>query len=354
MAVFSQLGSRPVNSTLTFRTPARLVATAAVVGPMEGKGPLGDLFHVVTQDDLLKEKSWERAESRMLEEAVRLAVDRSGLDLSSVELLLAGDLLNQIVASNFAARAFDFPFMGLYGACATCAMGLGLAGALVEGKYRRVVVTGASSHNKGAERQYRYPTEFGAQRPPTAQWTVTGAGAFLVTDEATVKSLRNKASERPVSITHATIGRVVDPGLKDPYDMGSAMAPAAADTILAHLRDTERSTDDYDLIATGDLGSLGRQLCLDLLEQSGEDMGERLQDCGLMIYSTEQDVHAGASGCACSAVVLGTYLWNELQSGALRRILLVSTGALHSPVSYKQGESIPGIAHAVALERAGG
>lgn len=326
--------------TIQFPKSPAIVSTATVAGPKEGQGPYGQFFDVVKEDTLLGEKSWEGAERKIVEEAVQLALKKAGLGPAQVDYLLAGDLLNQIISSSYAARELSIPFLGLYGACATLSEALILAAILVDGGYARYVMAVASSHHDTAERQYRYPTEFANQRPPTAQWTVTGAGAALV----------GKNPNLP-RITHATIGKVVDMGVSDPNDMGGAMAAAASDTIWQHLQDTERSPRDYDLILTGDLGEVGSASTLRLLRQAGVDISGVHQDCGLLIFDRKkQNVQAGGSGCACSGLLFCGPVYQRLLAGKLRRVLLVATGSLHSPCSVQQGQSIPGIAHAAVVE----
>ena len=298
---------------------------------------------MIKPDRLLGQKSWEMAESKMVEEAVDLALLKAGLERSELDFLLAGDLLNQIIAASFAARTIDVPFLGLYGACSTIAEAMALGAVLIDGGYATRVCAVSSSHHDTAERQYRFPTEFGAQRPPTAQWTVTAAGAVILGPPGAGK----------LQITHATIGRVVDQGIRNPFDMGAAMAPAAADTIAAHFKDTGRQPEAYDLVATGDLAAIGHPLAAELLEEQGWDLDGRFIDCGQMIYDETQDAHAGGSGCGCSASVFAGYLARNLAEGKFKRILFVATGALHSPTTCQQGETIPCVAHAVVVERSG-
>ncbi|WP_428846311.1 stage V sporulation protein AD [Metallumcola ferriviriculae] len=315
------------------------MAAASIVGPKEGEGPLADSFDKIVQDTYHGEKTWEKAESKLLTESVETVIKKAGLTPQDIDYLLAGDLLNQIISANYAARQLTIPFVGLYGACSTMYEGIALAAMMVDGGYAEKVVVAVSSHHDTAERQYRYPTELGAQRPMTSQWTVTGAGAMLI----------GKEGSGP-KITHATIGKIVDQGIKDANDMGSAMAPAAADTILTHLMDTGRTPEDYDLIVTGDLATVGKALVEKLAQQQNTDLSNNYTDCGILIFDPSQDVHAGGSGCACSAVVTCGYLIEEMMAGKFKRILGVGTGALHSPLSCQQGESIPGIGHAVAFE----
>ncbi|MDR3050135.1 MAG: stage V sporulation protein AD [Oscillospiraceae bacterium] len=334
--------------TIQLMEKPRAAAWASVAGAKEGEGPLGDQFDRVLQDDLLGEKTWEMAESKMFEQCIRLALTKAAVMPEQVHFLIGGDLLNQIIAASFAARQLATPFLGLYGACSTMAESLCLGSMLIDGGMGDVAVCAASSHFCTAERQYRAPLELGTQRPPTAQWTVTGAGATLL-------RAAGQAQDARVCLTHVTLGKVVDLGIDDANNMGAAMAPAAADTLCAHLRDTGRAPEDYDLIVTGDLGSLGRQLMLELMRQAHTPVPEkRSMDCGMVIFAPEQDTHAGGSGCGCSAAVLNSTLMARLAEGQLKRVLFMATGALLSPVSSMQGETIPGIAHAVALEHVEG
>ncbi len=335
-------GRRLGERTWAFRNPPVILSVAAVAGPMEGRGPLGGKFDEVLPDQLLGQKSWEQAEAKILEKAIRAALAKARVTESDVDLLISGDLLNQLLASTFGARGLDIPFFGIYGACACWTEGLTLAAALLDGGYVDRTVVAASSHHLSAERQFRYPTEFGVQRPPTATWTATGAGAAVLAYEG-----------RGPRVTHATPSRLIDVGFKDPYDLGAAMAPAAADTIVQHLRDCGRTPEDYDLIITGDLGRVGKPMAEELIREAGFDVTPVFDDCGLRLYGPQQDVHAGGSGCACSALTFNADLFPLLAGGQLGRVLLVSTGAMFSPTSYQQGESIPCVAYAVAIEGAG-
>lgn len=326
--------------TWVFQSRPVVISRAAVVGPFEGKGPLACDFDVIHTDTWLGQNTFEKAEKKLLEEACDLAISKARLNRADIQVFLAGDLLNQIISSCFAARTMGIPFLGLYGACSTAMEGLALAALLVDSGCAEKVLCAAVSHNSTVEKQFRYPTEYGAQKPPTAQWTVTGAGAAVV----------GKSPSGPC-ITAATIGRVVDMGISDPFNMGAAMAPAAIDTITAHLRDLNLKADYYDLIATGDLGKVGHAIAADLLKQHDIPVPvEKFSDCGLMIYSDQQPVMAGGSGCGCSAVVTYGHLLNRMERGELKRLLVVATGALMSPLSYQQKETIPCIAHAVAIE----
>ena len=317
-------------------------ASAAFVGKKEGEGPLGNLFDHVAQDELYGQDTFELAEKRLYLDAIRKAIQKGGLKPENVQFLLGGDLLNQIITASFSARELGIPFIGLYGACSTMAESLCLGSMLLDGEHASTVVCAASSHFCTAERQYRYPLEFGSQRPPTAQWTVTGAGAVLLTLQPPVPP--------QARVTRVCMGRVVDLGVNDANNMGAAMAPAAADTLLALLADTHTQPADYDLIVTGDLGSLGKEIVTDFFQRDGIDLRGRYDDCGVLLFDpTTQDVHAGGSGCGCSAVVLTGHLLREMRRGTYRNLLFCGTGALHSPTATMQGESIPGICHAVAI-----
>lgn len=327
-----------------FNNKPVISAAAAVVGPMEGQGPLADDFDLVHGDSLLEQSSWEKAEKTFLEDAAKIAIERAGITKEQVQFHIGGDLMNQITSSSFAARTLAVPYIGVFGACSTSMESLALAAQLVDSGGANYVLAATCSHNSSAEKQYRYPTEYGSQKPPTAQYTVTGAGAAIVA----------ATGSGPI-VTSATIGRVVDMGLKDPFNMGAAMAPAAVDTITAHFRDLQIGPEHYDLIVTGDLSKVGYQIANDLFRKHGIPIGKtRYLDCGMMIYDYDkQSVQAGGSGCACSAVVTYGHLIKKVRSGELRRLLVVATGALLSPISYQQKESIPCIAHAVSIESQG-
>jgi stage V sporulation protein AD len=318
-----------------------ILGTGTVVGPFEGQGPLSGDFDHIHEELSIGQDSWEKAERALFEEAAQLAAQKAGLSMNQVQFLVAGDLMNQIISSTFAARTLAVPFIGVFGACSTSMLSLAVAAMLVDSGAATYAMAATSSHNASAEKQFRYPTEYGSQKPPTAQFTVTGAGAALL----------GKTGNGPV-VTAATLGKIVDLGVKDPFNMGAAMAPAAVDTIMAHMSDLNRSPDYYDLIVTGDLSKVGYQLALELFAKEGFPIDKTVYgDCGMMIYDYgKQQVQAGASGCACSAVVTYGHLLNRMQRGELKRILVVATGALLSTISYQQGESIPCIAHAVAIE----
>lgn len=325
--------------TIMFVAPPAITAVAAVAGPMEGEGLLGAQYDKVLKDNISGHQSWEQCESYMLGWALKKAVEKGGLSLADIDYILAGDLLNQLMATHFAVRELGRPFIGLYGACSTMAESMLLGAVLLDGGFGDALAAGASSHHDAAERQYRFPTEMGVQRPPVAQWTVTGAGAVLL-----------QAGGKGPRITAATVGKIIDAGLKDPNAMGPAMAPAAADTLWRHIQDTGRQPAYYDAILTGDLGVVGKTLLRELIWQKGVDISANCEDCGCMIYREEQDSHAGASGCASSALVFCSDTYRRLMAGDLKKVLLIGTGSLHSPTSYQQKESIPCIAHAVAIE----
>ncbi len=317
-----------------------ILSTGTVVGPFEGKGPLAEDFDLIHGDLWVGQDSYEKAEKKMLEEACEIAVKKAGLQKQDIQFFLGGDLLNQIISCSFAARTMATPYLGLFGACSTSMEGLALGALLVESKAAKYLICGTASHNAAVEKQFRYPTEYGAQKPPTAQWTVTGAGMAVLGPQG-----------QGPRVTSATIGRVVDMGISDPFNMGSAMAPAAVDTLTAHFRDLGLSPSDYDLIATGDLGRVGHQIASDLLIKHNLEIPEEIfTDCGMLIYQPDQPVMAGGSGCGCSAVVSYGHILNKMKKGELKKVLLIATGALLSPLSYQQKESIPCIAHAVAIE----
>lgn len=325
--------------TVWFQNQPVIIAAATIAGQKEGQGPLSKSFDKVVGSDYYGEQTWEKAERRMLSEVMQNAVRKAGLTPGNIDYMLSGDLLNQIISANFTARDLGIPFLGLYGACSTMMESCAVGSMLIDGGFAEYVLVGTSSHYGSAERQFRFPTEQGVQRPLHAQWTVTGASAMVLA--------RSGAGPR---ITSATIGKVIDLGQGDPLDMSSAMAPAAADTIARHLWDTGRQPGDYDLYLTGDLGIYGRKLAVSLLGQKGFNIDDRYQDCGAMIYYPEQDTHAGGSGCACVGVVTCGYFLKEMAAGRLKRMFVVGTGALLSPCSTQQGETIPGIGHGVLIE----
>jgi stage V sporulation protein AD len=320
-----------------------IAATGVSGGPFEANGNLANDFDILHEDLWMGMDSYEKAHRVLIEEAIKTALDKANVQKEQVQFLFAGDLINQITPSSFAAKTMQIPYFGLFGACSTSMEGLALASFVVNNQGAKYVLTGAASHNAAVEKQFRYPTEYGGQKPPTAQWTVTGAGIGLIVPNDSAKSL-------PV-VTSATIGKVIDMGLSDPFNMGGAMAPAAADTIMAHFRDLQIDPSYYDLIITGDLGKIGNEVAYKLVQQSGLNIERnQFKDCGLLIYKDDQPVQSGASGAGCSATVLYGHLLNQLKKGVYRRILVVATGALLSPLTFQQKESIPCIAHAVSIE----
>ncbi len=332
------------HSSWQFENQPVILSTGVVGGPFEAKGKIAHDFDILHEDMWLKQDSYEKAQQIMMEEACQLAVKKANIDKAQVDYFISGDLINQITPSTFAAKTVDVPYFGLFSACATSTESLALAALIVNSGGANYILSGTASHNAAAERQFRYPTEYGGQKPPTAQWTVTGAGCALVAG----------SGEGPV-ITSATIGKVVDMGLTDAFNMGGAMAPAAVDTIVRHLTDRNVDPSFYDLIITGDLGKVGREASFDLLKEKGIDIDPtKYVDCGLTIYTKDQPVHAGGSGTACSAVASYGHFLNRMKEGKLNRILLVATGALHSPMSIQQKNPIPCIAHAVSIESRGG
>ena len=326
--------------TVKLVNPPKIIATYSIVGPKEGEGPLGNYFDEILNDDLFGTESFEKAESEMLYTAITSAINRANLTEDDIDYLFAGDLLNQLGSSSFAARKLNIPFFGLYGACSTMSESLSVASMMLDGGFADYVVAATSSHFSSAERQFRFPLEYGAQRSPLAQWTVTGAGAMVLSKEGNFPE-----------VTHITTGVVKDYGIKDPNNMGAAMAPAAVDTISIHFKDTGRDPSYYDAIVNGDLGKVGKEIISKLLLEYDYDIRENYFDCGDMIYDdTIQKTDSGGSGCGCSAVVSSGYFYKKMIRKEIKNMLLVSTGALMSTTSSLQGESIPGIAHAVAIE----
>ncbi|MFR0801238.1 stage V sporulation protein AD [Suilimivivens sp.] len=323
--------------------PVYIRASASIAGSKEGDGPLGDLFDMVGVDDKFGSNTWEEAESTLQKETLQLAIGKAGLSGEDIRFLLAGDLLAQSMASSFGLASFQIPLIGLYGACSTCGLSLAMAAALIVGGMAQYVASVTSSHFASAEKEFRYPLGYGNQRPLSATWTVTGSGAFILS------SLKGK-KDRAV-ITGLTIGKIVDLGMKDSMNMGACMAPAASSLICQHFADFGRTPEDYDRIITGDLGLVGQRVLLDMLAEKGFDLSGKHMDCGIEIYDEKQDAHAGGSGCGCSAVVLSALILKKLEEGEWKRVLFVPTGALLSKTSFNEGKSIPGIAHALVLER---
>lgn len=328
-------------ASVVFTNPPTILSAAAIVGPKEGEGPLASYFDEITQDAMFGQETWEQAESEMVRKTIELVIKKAKLKQEDVNYILAGDLLNQNSGSTFGIRSFGRPFFGLYGACSAMGEAMSLGSMLLDGGFAKYVVASASSHFCGAEKTFRFPLELGTQRTPTSGWTVTGDGAVVLSHEG-----------NGPFITAVTTGTVIDMGITDANNMGAAMAPAAADVLTKHLKDLNRTPDYYDIIATGDLGQVGKTLLIQLMQQAGYDVKTNLQDCGLLIYDMEnQNVNAGGSGCGCSAATFAGYFFDKLNKGEIKKMLFIPTGALHSVVTVQQGETIPAIAHAVAIER---
>lgn len=334
------MGTRLGKQTIRLDQKPVIQAWASIAGAKEGQGPLARYFDDIVEDEYFGERSFEKAESKFIRETFAKIMMKGKVSPEDIQYIFGGDLLNQCIAVSYGIRETEIPFYGLYGACSTMAESMSLGSMMIEGGFAERVLCITSSHFCSAEKQFRFPLEFGSQRPPTSQWTVTGSGGVLL----------GKTGDGP-RIIHITTGKIVDMGICDANDMGSAMAPAACDTITAHFTETALPQNHYDLIVTGDLGHHGKNLCAQLLEENGINVQEIYDDCGVMIFDREkQQTDCGGSGCACSAVVLGGYLLDKISKKELTRILFVSTGALHSPTSILQGESIPAIAHAVGIE----
>ncbi|MDO4566001.1 MAG: stage V sporulation protein AD [Oscillospiraceae bacterium] len=326
--------------TVEFTGDIRIESYAAIVGKKEKEGPLGDYFEHFEEDTTLGKPSWEKSETELQRRTFALALDRRSLSPSNIDMLFGGDLLNQCIASGYAFRETGLPFLGLYGACSTMALSLAMASAFCEGGAADRAAAITSSHFCAAERQYRFPLEYGGFRAPASQWTVTGSGCLIV----------SRGGKSPIRVRRASFGAVRDLGLTDMNNMGCAMAPAACDTLTRYFKDTGTSPKDYGAVVTGDLGKIGSEVFCDLCSREGYEVSNHL-DCGKLIYDTEsQKVGSGGSGCGCSASVLAAYFLPQLERGEMKSLLFMATGALMSPTSFQQGESIPGIAHLVFLE----
>ena len=325
--------------TVTIAAPPSVISYANIGGKLEGQGPLASSFDQLETDSFFGEKTWEKGEAAMQKRVLSAALEKGGLTAADLDFVFAGDLLNQCIGTAFGLRSFGIPLFGLYGACSTMGEGLVLAAMAIDGGFASLTASMTSSHFCTAERQYRMPVPYGSQRTPTAQWTATAAGCTILAEKG----------QGPY-VTHVICGRIVDKGITDSNNMGAAMAPAAYDTLSAFFRDTQTGPKDYDLILTGDLGELGHDIVRDFFRRDGIDLTDRYQDCGLLLYDREkQDMHAGASGCGCSAAVLNGYVLPGLRAGKWRQVLFAPTGALLSPTTSFQGESVPGICHAVCL-----
>ena len=320
--------------------PVSILETASIVGKKESDGPLAKYFDICLEDEFYGEKTWEKAEAKMIHTSVENVIRKSNLTNSEIDFILSGDLLNQCISSSFGVRDFEIPFLGIFGACSTFVEGLSIGSMLIDGGAGNSGIVSTSSHFCSAEKQFRFPLELGTQRPPSAQWTVTGSAAAIL----------SKNGNGPY-IKSVTIGKIVDRGIKDVNSMGSAMAPAAISTILTHFKDTDRTPSYYDAIITGDLGYVGKSIVLDICKSEGFNISSVYNDCGVLIFDKDrQDTHSGGSGCACCGTVFSGYFYNKLKNRKLKKLLLVATGALMNSTSSQQGESIPGIAHAVSIE----
>ena len=326
--------------TITFSSPPTILETSSIVGPKEAEGPLAKYFDQCLEDEFWGEKTWEKAESKIIKENVQAVIAKSGIAAADINYCFAGDLLNQCISSSFGLRELNIPFFGVFGACSTFVESMCLGSVFIDGGGANNVLCATSSHFCSAEKQFRFPLELGNQRPPSSQWTVTGSGAAILT-----------ANGHGPKITCMTAGKIVDMGIKDANNMGAAMAPAALDTLIAHFKDTGRKPSYYDAIITGDLGHIGKEILIELMQTKGYNIKNNYNDCGVLIFDKDkQDTHSGGSGCACIGTVFSSYFFPQLKSKKLNRILLMATGALMNSTSSQQGESIPGIAHAIAIE----
>lgn len=329
--------------SIEVKTPVYIRNSASVVGTKEGQGPLAELFDMIGQDDMFGCESWEEAESSLQKDAVYLALGKAGMKKEEIRYIFAGDLLGQSIASSFGLASYEMPLIGMYGACSTCGLTLSMGAMTVAGGFADHVVCVTSSHFASAEKEFRFPLGYGNQRPLSASWTVTGSGAFVLSSDIGTQSRAR--------ITGITTGKIKDYGLKDSLNMGACMAPAACDTIYSNLTDFNRKPSDYDKIITGDLGTVGQHVLIDLLNEKGIDISGQHMDCGIEIYDAkEQDTHAGGSGCGCSAVTLSAYILKKIEEGVWKRVLFVPTGALLSKTSFNEGQTVPGIAHGVVIE----
>ena len=325
--------------TISFDFPPTITECNSIVGPKEAQGPLAKYFDLTLDDEFWGEKSWEKAESKIIKENVNALVTKSGISTNNIDCIFAGDLLNQCISSSFGLRDSNIPFVGMFGACSTFVESMCMGAIAIE-SFAQNVICATSSHFCSAEKQFRFPLELGNQRPQTSQWTVTGSGATLLSKDGTGPF-----------ITNITLGKIVDMGIKDANNMGAAMAPAFVDTLLAHFLDTGRNPSYYDAIISGDLGKIGKDIAIDIAMSKGYNIKSNYNDCGLMIFDTKaQDTHAGGSGCACCGSVFSGFLFKQLKEKKIKKLLLIATGALMNSTSSQQGESIPGIAHAVSIE----
>ena len=328
------------SQTIIFDNPPTILETSSIVGPKESQGPMAKYFDQCLEDEFWGEQTWEKAESKIIKENAFSVISKSGIAATDIDFCFAGDLLNQCISSTFGLRELNMPFFGIFGACSTFVEGLCLGSIFIDGGCANNVLCATSSHFCSAEKQFRFPLELGNQRTPTSQWTVTGSGAAIIS-----------ASGNGPKITCATPGKIVDMGIKDANNMGAAMAPAALDTLITHFKDTGRKPSYYDVIVTGDLGYVGKEILTELAETKGYNIKNNYDDCGVLMFDKEnQDTHSGGSGCACIGTVFSGYFYKKLKDKKINKVLLIATGALMNSTSSQQGESIPGIAHAVAIE----
>ena len=340
------MGKHLGRQSVRFENPVYIISAASTVGKREGEGPLGKYFDVVLPDALCGETSWEKAESKIVKDTFNRVLAKSNLSQGNIDYVISGDLLNQNSGSTFAARDFDIPFFGIFGACSTIGEGMSLGALLIDGGFANNILVGASSHFCASEKQFRFPLELGTQRTPTSTWTVTGQGSLVLSRET-----NKETKEKYPVITAITTGKIKDLGITDVNNMGAAMAPAAFDTINAHFNDLNIKPDYYDLIITGDLGYVGHELVIKMFSEQKIDLSKNYSDCGIMIFDKEkQGTNSGGSGCACSAVTFAGYLYKKLKDRDLNKILFVPTGALMNSTTAQQGETIPSIAYAVAIE----
>ena len=328
--------------SVKFEEPPIICAAASVVGQKEGDGPFGDVFDQIESDPKVGGDTWEDAEGRLQERAAELAIQKAGCGKEAIRYIVAGDLLGQLMASSFGLAGFDKPLFGVYGACSTMGESIGIGSMLVEGGFADYVLAMTSSHFASAEKQFRFPLGYANQRPKASTWTVTGSGAVVI--------CKGDQKQGMAKITGITTGKIVDYGVKDTMNMGACMAPAAASVVAAHFKDFGTDPSEYDQIITGELGMVGKDILIDILRSEGYDIADRYIDCGIEIYGRDAQAQAGGSGCGCSAVMLAGYVLKQLEIGEWKRVLFVPTGALLSVVSFNEGNSIPGIAHAVRLE----
>jgi len=325
--------------TIKFDNPPTILDCASIVGPKEAQGPLAEYFDQTLEDEFWGEKTWEKAESKIIKETVNTVISKSGVPSEQIDLMIAGDLLNQCISSSFGLREANIPFLGVFGACSTFVESMCIGSICVE-SFAKNVLCATSSHFCSAEKQFRFPLELGNQRTPTAQWTVTGSGAAIITQ-----------SGMGPYITHITPGKIIDMGIKDANNMGAAMAPAFCETLITHFLDTGRSPNYYDAIISGDLGHVGKEIAIDIAKARGYNIKPNYNDCGVLIFDKEkQDTHSGGSGCGCCGSVFSGYFFKQLKAKKLKKVLLIATGALMNSTSSQQGESIPGIAHAISIE----